>query len=272
MSEQQQTLSRLKDLSHIPYTVTLDDDPVMAKIIEETLSIKNFAFVTSEQLLDCAEHLAPIGAFVDIHLKDECGLDIIPKLRSLWPMTAIIVISGDESDSSVTQALAAGADDFVRKPISPAEVVILGHLNRCNWFVARLRARIEDLNDKNRLNLLKFGDLKVDLKYKSISGVKGQLILSAREIDLLSELIRAQGTIVPKDVLKRELWGSLAVSDNALDRKIFEVRKALREVSDNVELHSIYGIGMVLRLRNQEAEQTLLNDFDESLRTGRRLV
>ncbi|RZA18055.1 MAG: response regulator transcription factor [Proteobacteria bacterium] len=259
MSEQQQTLSRLKDLSHIPYTVTLDDDPVMAKIIEETLSIKNFAFVTSEQLLDCAEHLAPIGAFVDIHLKDECGLDIIPKLRSLWPMTAIIVISGDESDSSVTQALAAGADDFVRKPISPAEVV------------ARLRARIEDLNDKNRLNLLKFGDLKVDLKYKSISGVKGQLILSAREIDLLSELIRAQGTIVPKDVLKRELWGSLAVSDNALDRKIFEVRKALREVSDNVELHSIYGIGMVLRLRNQEAEQTLLNDFDESLRTGRRL-
>ncbi|RYZ56513.1 MAG: response regulator transcription factor [Proteobacteria bacterium] len=260
MSEQQQTLSRLKDLSHIPYTVTLDDDPVMAKIIEETLSIKNFAFVTSEQLLECAEHLAPIGAFIDIHLKDECGLDIIPRLRSLWPMTAIIVISGDESDNSVTQALAAGADDFVRKPISPAEVV------------ARLRARIEDLNDKNRLNLLKFGDLKVDLKYKSISGAKGQLILSAREIDLLSELIRAQGTIVPKDVLKRELWGSLAVSDNALDRKIFEVRKALREVSDNVELHSIYGIGMVLRLRNQEAEQTLLNDFDESLRSGRKVV
>ncbi|MBC7659412.1 MAG: response regulator transcription factor [Chitinophagaceae bacterium] len=260
MSEQQQTLSRLKDLSHIPYTVTLDDDPVMAKIIEETLSIKNFAFVTSEQLLECAEHLAPIGAFIDIHLKDECGLDIIPRLRSLWPMTAIIVISGDESDNSVTQALAAGADDFVRKPISPAEVV------------ARLRARIEDLNDKNRLNLLKFGDLKVDLKYKSISGVKGQLILSAREIDLLSELIRAQGTIVPKDVLKRELWGSLAVSDNALDRKIFEVRKALREVSDSVELHSIYGIGMVLRLRNQEAEQTLLNDFDETLRSGRRIL
>lgn len=258
MFNQQQTLSRLKDLSHIPYTVTLDDDPVMAKIIEETLSIKNFAFVTSDHLLECAQHLAPIGAFVDIHLRDECGLDIIPQLRSLWPMTAIIVISGDESDSSVTQALAAGADDFVRKPISPAEVV------------ARLRARIEDLNDKNRMNLLKFGDLKVDLKYKSISGSKGQLILSAREIDLLSELIRAQGTIVPKDVLKRELWGSLAVSDNALDRKIFEVRKALREVSDNVELHSIYGIGMVLRLRNQEAERTLLNDFDEELRSVRK--
>jgi DNA-binding response OmpR family regulator len=253
-----QTLSKLKDLSHIPYTVTLDDDPVMGKIIEETLGIKNFAFSATEPLIECAQHMAPVGAFVDIHLKGECGLDIVPRLRSMWPMTAIIVISGDGSDQSVAQALASGADDFVRKPISPAEVV------------ARLRARIEDLNDKNRLNLLKFGDLKVDLKYKSISGVKGQLILSAREVDLLAELIRAHGTIVPKDVLKRELWGSLAVSDNALDRKIFEVRKALREVSDHVELHSIYGIGMVLRLRNQEAERTLLNDFDAKLRSSRK--
>ena len=253
-----QTLSSLKDLSHIPYTVTLDDDPVMGKIIEETLGIKNFAFPATEPLLESAPDMAPVGAFIDIHLKGECGLDIVPQLRSIWPMTAIIIISGDGSDHIVSQALASGADDFVRKPISPAEVV------------ARLRARIEDLNDKNRLNLLKFGDLKVDLKHKAIAGPKGQLILSAREIDLLAELIRAHGTTVPKDVLKRELWGSLTVSDNALDRKIFEVRKALREVSDTVELHSIYGIGMVLRFRNQEAERTLLNDFDAKMRSSRK--
>jgi DNA-binding response OmpR family regulator len=258
MANQQHMLSRLKDLSQIPYIVTLDDDPVMARIIEETLGLKNFAFTQSEQLLECAGEMSPVGAFVDIHLKGECGLDIVPRLRALWPTTAIIVISGDESDASISQALASGADDFVLKPISPAEVV------------ARLRVRIEDLNDKNRMNLLKFGDLKVDLKHKTISGGKSQLILSAREIDLLAELIRAHGTIVPKDVLKRELWGSLAVSDNALDRKIFEVRRALREVSDNVELHSIYGIGMVLRMRNQEAERTLLNDFDAKLKSTRK--
>ncbi|MCX6127551.1 MAG: response regulator transcription factor [Proteobacteria bacterium] len=256
MTDQLQVLSKLGELSPVPYIVTLDDDPVMARIIEETLGLKNFSFTSSQELVASAPELSPVGAFIDIHLKGECGLDIIPKLRGLWPTTAIIVISGDESEQTISQALASGADDFVRKPISPAEVA------------ARLRVRIEDLNDKNRMNLLKFGDLKVDLKHKIVSGSKGQLILSAREIDLLAELIRAHGTVVPKDVLKRELWGSLAVSDNALDRKIFEVRRALRELSDNVELHSIYGTGMVMRIRNHETERTLLNDYDTKLRSS----
>ncbi len=81
-------LAQLKDHSYVRYTVTLDDDPVMASVIEETLGIKNFAFSATEPLLECAEFMAPVGAFIDIHLRGECGLDIIPKLRAVWPMTA----------------------------------------------------------------------------------------------------------------------------------------------------------------------------------------
>ena len=115
MSNLQQMLVSLKAQSHLPYIVTLDDDPVMAKIIEETLRIKNFSFASSGPLLACAAEMSPIGAFIDIHLEGECGLDIVPKLRSFWPTTALIVISGDESDQSISQALASGADDFIRK-------------------------------------------------------------------------------------------------------------------------------------------------------------
>ena len=253
MSNLPKLLSTLKELIHVRYTVTLDDDPLMARVIEETLGIKNFSFSESGPLLECAGHMNPVGAFVDIHLRGECGLDIIPKLRAIWPMTAIIVVSGDGSDDSIVQALASGADDFVKKPISAAEVV------------ARLRARIEDLSDKNQLNLLKFGDFQVDLKHKVLSGPKCQLSLSAREVDLLAHLIRAQGTTVPKGVLKRQLWGSLRVSDNALDRKIFEVRKALREVSEAVELHSIYGVGMLLRMRSQVDDIQSLNRIESQI-------
>ncbi len=246
-------LASLRDHPDLRYTVTLDDDPVVACLIEETLGLKNFSFSSTEPLLECAEHLNPVGAFVDIHLKGECGLDIVPKLRAAWPMTAIIVISGDESDDSILQALASGADDFVRKPISSAEMN------------ARLRARIENLNDRNKLNLLRFGDLQVDLKHKTIAGPKAQLSLSSREVELLAHMIQAQGTIVSKEVLKRHLWGSLSVSDNALDRKIFEVRRALREVSDTAELHSVYGVGMVLRIRSQASEKDLLDTIEAKL-------
>jgi DNA-binding response OmpR family regulator len=250
-------LPSLKDLNGAPYAVTLDDDPLAAKIIEETLGLKNFWFKCSKDLLDYASQFEPMGAFIDIHLEGENGLDAVPAVRTIWPATAIIVMTGDDSDSLVGQALASGADDFIRKPINPAEIL------------ARLKARLEDLKDKNGHTLLRFGDMRVDTKHRSITGPGGQLILSSREVELLAELIRANGVVIPKAVLKRELWHNVAVSDNALDRKIFEVRKALKEVSRNVELQSIYGVGMVLRLRSFEDDRVMLDDIESRLKTGR---
>jgi DNA-binding winged helix-turn-helix (wHTH) protein len=91
-------------------------------------------------------------------------------------------------------------------------------------------------------------------------------MLSVREIALLGELIRANGVVVPKPVLKRELWKGLAVSDNALDRKIFEVRKALKEVGSKVEIHSIYGVGMVLRTTSYKDDIVVLDDLEAKIK------
>lgn len=256
MSNNGVDLATVKRSGTTPYAVTLDDDPLAAKIIEETLGLKNFWFKSTKDLLQHAAQFQPMGAFIDIHLEGECGLDIVPAVRTMWPTTAIIVMTGDESDHLVGQALAAGADDFIRKPIKPAEVL------------ARLKARLEDLKDKNGHTLLRFGDLRVDTKHRSITGPGGQMIISAREIELIAELIRANGVVIPKDVLKRELWHNVAVSDNALDRKIFEVRKALKEVSRNVELQSIYGVGMVLRLRSFDEDRIMQDDFDARIRSS----
>ncbi len=246
--------SKEGDLTRIPYTITLDDDPIPAKIIEETLGLKNFWFSESSVLVQHAYKLEPTGAFIDIYLKNECGLDVVPIIRSLWPSTAIIVMTGDSNDKLVGQALALGANDFIRKPISKLEIM------------ARLKARIEDLKEKNGHTLLRFGDLRLDLRHKSMTGPGGQVALSAREIGLIAELVRANGVVVSKDALKRELWGHVAVSDNALDRKVFEVRKSLRRVSRSVVLQSIYGVGMVLRLRTSEADRVVLDDFESKIR------
>ncbi|SMF50226.1 response regulator transcription factor [Pseudobacteriovorax antillogorgiicola] len=246
-------VERIGDIVESPYTISLDDDPIPAKIIEETLGVKCFSFARSDDLLRNAKRFEPMGAFIDIYLNGECGLDVVPTVRTLWPTTAIIVMTGDPDDNLVGQALASGADDFIRKPISPPEVL------------ARLKARVEDRKDKSSYNLLKFGDIRIDLRNKSMSGLKGNVFLSNKELDLLAKMIRTSGVVVPKAVLKRELWGRTTVSDNALDRKIFEVRKALKSVSEKVELQSIYGVGMVLRLRTFEHDREILEDIDSKL-------
>lgn len=220
------------------FTVTLDDDPLVGRIVSETLGIENIWFETSKELFEKVGEHHPVGALVDIHLDGECGLDLVPSLRKLWPNTAIIVMTADYSRGLVGQALAAGADDFVRKPLDPVEVM------------ARLRARLEDLEDKQGQTLLRFEDVKLDTKHRMLYGPEGSRSISVREVSLISELLRANGSLVPKDEMKRHLWQNVSVSDNALDRKIFEVRRALKEVGSQVVLQSIYGVGLALRCLN----------------------
>ena len=254
MDKENQTLDgETEDQSN--YTLTLDDDPFVGKLIEETLGIKNFHFESLAEFKKAYKKLRPVGAFIDIHLsEDESGLDVVPSMRELWPSTAIIVITADEDQKAVAEALASGADDFIRKPINPHEIL------------ARLTTRIGDIEDKLGNRVLRFGDFTVDLKYKSINGPGGQMTLSSREIELLAELVRSNGVVIPKDILKRKLWGNVSVSDNALDRKIFEVRKALKEVSAEVELHSIYGVGMVLRKKSHSDDKVLMDDMENRIK------
>lgn len=241
-------------LTSTSYIVTLDDDYQTTKTIEDTLGLKNLWFSKSASLKEHAHKLEPMGAFINIYLKNESGLDLVPFLRTIWPNTAIIVMTGDTSDKLVGEALASGANDFIRKPINKFEVL------------ARLRARVEDLQVKNGHSVLRFGDLRLNLRKKSLSGPGGQVTLSTREMDLMAELVRANGVVVFKDALKRVLWGHADVSDNALDRKIFEVRKALRAISQSVVLQSVYGVGMVLRRKASEAEKIILEDFEAEIK------
>ena len=231
------------------YCVAVDDDPVVCSLIEEILGLKTFAFSTGSGLLKNKDDLSPAGVFVDIHLaSNECGLDVIPEIRHYWPSIPIIVMTGDENDNLIWQALVAGANDFVLKPLRPGEVV------------ARLNARRQELANLKPTSVLEFGDLSFDMRYRVLAGRNGQVFPPPKESEIVAFMLKQHGTVVPKDVLKRRVWGSITVSDGALDRKIHEVRKLIKQVSSTVELKTRYGQGIVLRLANHEDGQVLLGD------------
>lgn len=233
----------------IPYTVTLDDDRIICRLIEDIVGLKTFGFSTATALIEQVSEFDPVGVFVDVNLAgNECGLDIIPFLVRTWPLAPVIVITGDERESLISQALSAGAHDFLIKPLRPVEVV------------ARLAARRQDLASRIPTKTLAFGDITLDLQYKTLTGPKGQQHQSQREMAILTYLLRANGSVMDKLGIKRHVWGKIAVSDNALDRKLFEVRKSIRDVSHVVELKSVYGKGIVLRLRSHEYDQFVLQD------------
>jgi DNA-binding response OmpR family regulator len=221
-----------QDLSGI--AITLDDDVLVSKIIEKITGMESLQFKSAKTLLQKAPSLrTPSAVFVDIHLDDnESGLDIIPELREIWPFTPIIVITGDMKDDMIGHALAAGADDFIRKPINSIELR------------SRLKARIAQMNERASRDQIRVADMIYDRNFRTMTGQNKVRHLSQTESRLWECLTEARGMIVPRAEVKRKVWGSIKVSDNALDKKLFDLRAHVKEVSQRVRLKSIYGSGI----------------------------
>ena len=226
------------------FTVSVEDDETIGAMLSLTLGVPNYNFTSWKQFNPDAIKGIPAAVFVDVHLSgDENGLDYIPDIGKHWPDSAIIVITADEDENTLAQALALGAHDFVQKPIRPMELM------------ARVKARIDEVNRRPDL-ILRFGDIHFDSRLSLLKGPQGEAYLAHKEKELLIELMNSQGITLAKDVLKRRLWGAIKVTDNAFDRKVFEVRRAIKQVSKDTSLQTKYGIGMHLLYASQLLNQS----------------
>ncbi len=222
-------------LNHL-YTITLDDDPIVGKVIEKATRMKTVAFEDAQAFLSNPRHYQPVAIFLDIHLGEDKanGIQLLPILRKRFPLVPILILTSDVRDEVLVQALEAGASDFIRKPVKASEVS------------SRLNTRLRDASEMEKRSTVRFGELTFD-PIRGRLRCRGQEVrLSASNSTLLHRLMTAKGTPTPRKVLREELWGTLKVTDNALDRKMSELRKALRTVAPNTELISIYGKGVVL--------------------------
>ncbi len=216
----------------------LDDDPMVEPIIRKSTGYETTYYSDPEKLVEDAVNYTPTAAFIDIHLGygRKSGIDIIPILKEYWKYIPIIVITGDEDPNAISQSLASGADDFIKKPIKPEEAA------------ARLKVRLENSAQIEAKELIKAGDIEIDINHRSLEGPKGKRFISPTEVKMLVTLVKSQGSVIDKDSLKTKCWGQVAVSDNALHRKLHAVRQAVSDVSESVTIKSIYGVGFSLRI------------------------
>jgi len=224
------------------FTITVDDDPMVCRIIERATGIRSQGFGSSREIEHVCSQYEPLAVFLDIHLGfEESGLALIPLFRTHWHYAPIIVVTSDPDDVCLDEAFKQGANDFLLKPIKPREVQ------------ARFRTRLAELQERAARAALIAGDVRLDTAHRVVTGPLGRQFLAPVETLMLAQLIKAKGTVVPKEVIKRESWGPIHVSDNAFYRKLFELRRALEGVSHAVKIQSIYGTGLSLDVRSLSA-------------------
>jgi DNA-binding response OmpR family regulator len=221
-----------------PVVLLVDDDPAIRRAVTAGLELEGFTVVAASggrAALEAAARMAPAVILLDLSMPDLDGLEVLARLRGGGDQVPVCVLSArDEVDDRVA-GLQAGADDYVVKPFALEEVVARLH--------ALLRRRPAGADEA-----LVVGDLRLDPRSRVARRGERELDLTRREFELLALLMRHPGEILDRARLHEEVWGySFDPGTNVADVFVGYVRRKLEQDGEPRVLHTVRGIGFVLR-------------------------
>jgi DNA-binding response OmpR family regulator len=180
--------------------LVIDDDTDLLKLLRLGLEQEGYAVLTAidgSQGLRTAFGAHPDLIILDVMMPGMSGLETCQRLRELSEVP-IIMLTAKASESDVVKGLRLGADDYITKPFSLAEVI------------ARVQAclrRAESADSSVESEILTSGVLTIDFARRKVSVRGTHVDLTPTEFRLLSYLARNRGRVVGHRTLLQEVWG-----------------------------------------------------------------
>jgi DNA-binding response OmpR family regulator len=221
-----------------PEVLVVDEEPAIRRALERALRLEGFTVRTASggnAALEAVAKAAPDVIVLDIAMPDLDGVAVTSRLRADGIDVPICVVSArDEIDDRVA-GLQAGADDYVVKPFALPELVARLH--------ALLRRRPEPPSVP-----VHFGDLHVDPARRQVRRGGRSVDLTRREFDLLETFVRHPSLVLTRAQLLTTVWGyDFEVDSNVVDVFVGYLRRKLEADGEPRLLHTVRGIGFVLR-------------------------
>lgn len=168
---------------------------------------------------------------LDLGLPRADGQAVLQYLRhDLGVATPVLVLTARDALSSKLESFAAGADDYLTKPFSLAEVAMrVGALHR--------RASGSVVAD-----VLRAGSLRMDRRTRAVSVGETRVHLMPRSMQILEALLRDPGRVVPRQELEALLWPDDEPGPDALRSQIHLLRRALAQAGYD-GLETVHGVG-----------------------------
>ena len=221
--------------------LVVDDDPKIVALVRTYLERERFAVITASDghaAVRAIEESSPRLVVLDMMLPGLDGLAVIRRARAMGE-TPILVLSARGSTGDRILGLSEGADDYLAKPFSPAELVV-----RVRTILRRSERPLSDTLGPDEQFVC--GDLVLDAG-RHEARIRGQHIaLSALELRLLASLLDADGRTLTRDQLLDGIHGT--GEGEVLDRAIDVYIKRLREkLGDDVNapryVATVRGVG-----------------------------
>jgi DNA-binding response OmpR family regulator len=227
----------------------VEDDQDLADIIGYTLRRGGHDVITAFDglvALKLVKSRQPNLVILDVNVPHVDGWQILQQIRTS-STTPVIMLTGCDADEDVVRGLRLGADDYVTKPFSPAQLVA-----RVD---AVLRRSAPDA-EGTRPRIIEAGDITLDLGMHRVSVRQRALNLTKIEFRLLYELALREGEVVSHQELTRRVWGYQDVEGASMAKS--HVRNLRRKIEPDpgcpMYLHTVAGIGY--RLTGVPAPET----------------
>lgn len=217
--------------------LTVEDDPRTAEAIRrgiEEAGWQSEVIHRGDEAVQRISTSAYDAVIMDIMLPGCDGLTAVRQLRSMSNSTPILLLSArGDVDQRIT-GLNAGADDYLPKPFSIAEVI------------ARLRAITRRGGEPGAI-LLRLADLAVNVPQRTAQRGGRNIELSPREFRLLEVLLQNAGHVCTRAELLRQVWDyTFDPGTNLVDVYIRKLREKIDCGHDVPLLHTVRGVGYTL--------------------------
>jgi two-component system response regulator MprA len=217
----------------------VDDDPKLLKMLQRTLVYENLKVLTATngvEALPLVQSQHPDLIIVDWMMPKMDGLAFIQRLRDEENKTMILMLTARDAIEHRVEGLESGADDYLVKPFAPAELV------------ARVHAMLRRVQANPENQLVAYADVMLDPSTREARRGDLSLQLTVTEFNLLHLLMRHPRQVLERRQILSAVWGyDFGGDDNVLEIYIGYLRKKLEADGRSRLIHTVRGIGYVIR-------------------------
>jgi len=222
--------------------LVVEDDVATSRFLADNLRADGFDVATAGAAgegIRAIEVRAPSLVLLDLALEDGSGLLLLDRVRSadglssrIDPALPVVVLTGRTGEADRVRGFARGADDYVLKPFSYAELL------------ARVRAVLRRASVRSQRGALRVGDLTLDPVTRAVRLGGEPIDLSAKEFALLHQLAEDPERVYTKRELLRDVWGFVAMGNTrTLDAHACRLRKKLGAEGGRPWVLNVRGVG-----------------------------
>jgi two-component system, OmpR family, copper resistance phosphate regulon response regulator CusR len=219
----------------------VEDDAKLADTLVSGLTTHGYQATlarTGEDAFFLIHSIHPDLVLLDLTLPGRSGLEILAQIRAQSLDLSVLILTSHNAVEDRVLGLETGADDYLGKPFSFPELL------------ARIKSLLRRSKVSVRSASLQLADLTVDLETRMVSRSSVHLELTPREYDLILYLLEHRNSTVSREMLAKDVWhetSRFTPIDNVINVQMTRLRRKIDDPFPVKLLHTIHGVGFILR-------------------------